>query len=121
MSLWADYISELTSGRITFIEEDWGFISFSFPDHAPDCVFAEDIYIVPGKRDASRAYQLLGRVEQAGLKSGKTHTLFTVRADAANASNNLRMYLAMGFLLVDSSQGTIWLKRQINISEEANG
>lgn len=110
-SLWNQYVTELLGGRTKLIEHEWGFISYSLPDG--DSVFAEDIYIIPECRDAAHALRLLVEVERAGLSAGKTHTMFIIRLDSPQASYNMRIYLAMGFVLVLADNARIFLKREI--------
>lgn len=114
-SLWSRYIQEIRSGRTSFIEKEWGFVSYSLPEG--DSVFVEDIYIVPDFRDAAHAYALLGEVEQAGRKAGKSHSIFVVACASASAATNLRVYLAMGFVPVAADSGNIWLKRAFKEGE----
>lgn len=115
-SLWSRYIEELRGGATKFVEYEWGFISYSLPPQS-DVVFVEDVYIVPESRDAAHAYSLLGAVEQAGRKAGRTHSLFVVRTDSINCAHNLRIYLAMGYVPVSAESGSIWLKRQMSEGE----
>lgn len=116
MSLWADYITELRYGTCKFIEYPWGFISYSVPEGG-DCIFLEDIYIVPEHRDAARAYRLLSEVNAIGLELNKVNSVFIVRVDTPEASKNLRMYIAMGFTVSAADAGSIWLKRAITKEE----
>lgn len=108
-SLWSKYIAELKGGTTNFFEEEWGFISYSFPEG--DSVYVEDIYVMPEYRNAYRALDLLGRVETAAKGRGKTHSLFVVTCGLSGAAKNLRTYLAMGFEPVVADSGKIWLKR----------
>lgn len=114
-SLWARYVTELRGGAVVFLEEEYGFMSYSLP-HG-DSVFVEDVYIVPECRDAVHALLMLSKVEAAGLKAEKTHTVFIVRVESAAAAYNLRIYLAMGFSPVSAESGNIWLKREIKAGE----
>lgn len=111
-SLWAQYIAELTGNQTHFIEEEWGFISYSLPAGG-DSVFVEDVFVVPAQRDAAHAYQLLGRAEAAGLADGRPYSVFVVQTDSPLAQQNLRIYLALGFSPIAADSGKIWLKREI--------
>lgn len=118
-SLWARYIEEMFDGRVTFIEYEWGFIAYSFPPEYPDAVFVEDVYIVPEQRNASHALRLHAEVIRAGRKAGKKRSLFIVRLDSAACAENLRIYLAMGFVPCATGNGTIFLTRKFK--GEGNG
>ncbi len=118
MSLWAKYIEETFPGHTQFIEYDWGFISYSFPEQYPDCVLAEDIYIEPSSRDCAHALQLHSEVMAEGRKRGKTHSLFVVRLDSPRCTENLRIYLAMGFVPCEANLGRILLKRHFKTGGE---
>jgi hypothetical protein len=115
--MWADYIGELKAGKVTFIEETFGFISYSFPEGGT-AIYAEDIYIKPESRDGAHAFNLLGKVEAVGKREGKTDIVFTVYVNSPGATQNLRIYLAMGFTVVEAQNGLIWLKRPIKRKAE---
>lgn len=112
MSLWSAYVSELRRD-IVFIERDWGFISFSFPDFAPDCVYAEDIYVLPSRRGEGLALELIAQVEAAGRKAGKQNLLAIVKTVSLTCAESLKAHLAVGFVPVAAESGNIWLKRPI--------
>lgn len=112
MSLWSAYVSELRKDVI-FIERDWGFISFSFPDFAPDCVYAEDIYVLPDRRGEGLANELICQVEEAGRKAGKHNLLAIIKIASLTCVESLKAHLAVGFVPVVSESGNIWLKRPI--------
>ena len=111
-SLWAQYSAEIRSD-VTFIERPWGFISYSFPLGAPNCIYAEDIYVVPDKRGTGCALALIAEVEDAGHKAGKEYFLASIKIASRTCAESLKAHLAVGFVPISTDSATIWLRRAI--------
>lgn len=109
-SHWAAYVNEMLPGKVTFIEKEWGFVSYSLQG---DSVYIEDLYVVPAERNPSKLYELIKAAEEAGHLAGKVATLCSVRVDSPRCADNLRMHLALGAVPVSAESGTIYLKRKI--------
>lgn len=118
MSQWADYVNEVKGGTVTFIERDYGFISYSFPLNAPDCIYAEDVYIVPEHRRSKKALELVTAVEDAGRKANKQYVLAVISVASFTSVESLKAHLAVGFVPVLAESGSIWLKRPIVLQGE---
>lgn len=117
MSLWARYIAELRGGKCQFLEYEWGFISYSYPEHLQDAVMVEDVFVVPEQRDAAHAYLLHNEVVGIAAAAGKRRSIFIVRTDSPLAANNLRIYLALGFVPIAAANGEIYLSRNFDNKE----
>lgn len=117
-SLWARYSEEITGGAITFVEKEWGFMSFSTPHQFPDSVLGEDLYITPDQRDASHAYQLLHELEDRGRELGKSSLVFVINTRHTNTEWKMRLYLGLGFKIFSAENGIIWLKRPLSPIKE---
>lgn len=108
MSLWSDYFEE-TSG-IKTIEEEWGFVSYSFAD--PFCRI-EDLYVVPHLRKGTRGLHLLNRVAEKAKEHGSTHLWTQVWVTNHGADRALRANLACGFKMIDAQNGRIIMTKPI--------
>lgn len=108
MSLWADYRAEVSDSH--FIEEDYGFIAYSF---VQDSVLIEELYVIPEKRRGGLGLSLFHRVEECARAAGKTQSLACVRLDSKVATESLKTHLGVGFVLLASENGIIWLKKPL--------
>lgn len=112
MSHWAEYMKELLGNRM-FIEKDYGFVSYSFPDWAPTCAMIHDTWIAPTERKKGYSRELLDEVIAAAKHSGKTAILGQVEIGTKLAKSSLAMQFALGFELLSSEGGKIMLRKQI--------
>ncbi len=112
-SLWARYIEELRDTR--FIEYEWGFISWSLME---ECIYLEDIYIVPEKRREGLALRLVEEAEEIGRKAGKAFSMAVIRLENKGHTESLKAHLAAGFVPFLTENGKIWLKRKIEPKKE---
>lgn len=113
MSLWSDYIAELSGGTRRFIEKDWGFVSYSYPSWAQDSIFVEDMYIVPAERSSGRGSDLLEEVCEIGRLAGKRFVLANVEIDTEICVGALRAQLAVGLVPIGANNGKIMLRRPL--------
>lgn len=112
-SLWAQYVEEIRGGSTKYIEYPWGFIAYSFPDFAPDCIYAEEIYVIPKERRNGRSMQLLKEVEELGRKAGKVATLGIVRMTSTSSHYTLKGHLDVGFIAIGTESNAVWLRKPI--------
>lgn len=113
-SLWARYIGELRGGSTTFIEKEWGFASYDFLPFALDSIYIDDLYVVPERRKEGLAMQLIAEIEEAGRKVSKQFILTVVKTETATCTESIKAQLHVGFMVVATDSGNIWLKREIS-------
>jgi hypothetical protein len=107
-SMWAAYQAE--RGMATFIERDFGFVSYSIANR--EC-YLQDLYIVPEKRTSWNALSLIKEVQEIAEKSNCTHVSTTVVARAKNATLSLKGCLTLGFELTGVSGDSLILLKRI--------
>jgi GNAT superfamily N-acetyltransferase len=113
MSLWADYIQELRAGTIQFLEHDFGFISYTYPEWAPTSIKVCDIYVAPGFRKDRKGTFLLEEVCEIGRKAGKTSVIAELELNTATIKLAFRSQVAAGFLPMAAHNGIIHLQKEI--------
>lgn len=107
-SLWARYIEELRDTR--FIEKEWGFISYSIMEN---CIYLEDVYVIPERRREKLAVQLVEEAEAIGVLAGKTWSMAVIQMDNNFHDESLQAHLQVGFKSYLCENNKIWLKRPI--------
>jgi len=112
-SLWAQYIEELRPGQRHFIECEWGFISYSFPEAATDCLLIEDIYVVPAERRGTRGTELFKKVELIAQEMDKEAIVARVELATATAAGALQAQLAVGLVPVSADNGIILTRKRV--------
>lgn len=112
MSLWADYIGELRDTK--FIEYEWGFISYSI---LPDCIYLEDVYVVPKRRREGLALRLVEEAEAHGVEAGRKFSMAVIRLENKGHTESLKAHLEVGFVPYLTENGKIWLNRKIGPKE----
>lgn len=114
MSLWSDYIRELRGEDAhQFIEFPWGFVSYSFPKWAENCIQIEDMYVVPEERKSGRGTELLSMVRTIGLKAGRKYVTAQLELNTECFEGSMRAQLAKGFVPVAAENGKLWLRREV--------
>lgn len=112
-SLWAQYVEEVRGGVTKYIEYPWGFIAYSFPDFAPDCIYAEEVYVIKSERRNGRSMQLLKLTEDVGRRSGKIAVLGIVRMTSKSSHYTLKGHLDSGFIAIGTETNAVWLRKPI--------
>lgn len=97
MSLWSSYLNEC--GLIEIIEEDHGFIMFYAEG---ECLFINDMYVIPEKRQSGYGTSLVERAIAWGRDQGCTYVTTTIHSRSKCASEALKGALAIGFRVATS-------------------
>ncbi len=112
-SLWAQYMTELRGGRITFIENEWGFISYEFPLWAQDSILALDLFVVPDKRRTGLGAQLMEQVMNIGRLSGKQWFLGHVELGTAISNESMKAHMGAGLVPISATNDKILMRRPL--------
>lgn len=108
-SLYAQYAKE-RAGR-DCLENQHGFATYTiYKDH----VYIEDVYIVPGQRTKGSCSEFISQIENIAREAGIGITVTSISPAAKDATTNLKVVLALGFELLNSTQDLIYFKRRIN-------
>ncbi len=114
MSLWADYVKELRGEHAPqFIEFDWGFISYTFPEKHANCINIEDIYVIPSERKSGKGTELLDMVRAIGLKAGKKYVTCQLELHTKVYQVSLKAQMAAGFIPIAAENGKIYSMREV--------
>lgn len=113
MSLWAEYINELRGGKVSFIEQEHGFISWSFPEWAHNCIMINDIYVRPDARMQGVGKLLLEQVCEIGRKAGRLYVTSELHLDTCIYAESMRAQIAVGFVPVAAENGRIFMRRSL--------
>lgn len=108
-SMWAQYSAEILP-HITFIEHDYGFISYSMLETA---IHLHEIWVTPERRKQGLALKLVEEAEDIGRKAGKTMSLAEIPVISPTCAESLKAHLAVGFKPCMAHDGKIWLERAI--------
>lgn len=107
-SLYAQYLAERTNRRI--IEDEFGFIVFEVH---PECVFINELFVVPEQRKKGRGLFFGKEVESIARSVGKKLIVCTVDPRAKNAGDSIKAILAMGMRLHQVKGELIYLVKEI--------
>ena len=110
MSLYSEYVKELTSKSV--IETDNGFAVYAFPDDKT--CYIEDIYIRPDFRKSNEALKIADQIVEIAKKKGCTKLLGSVIPTNANSTASLKVLLAYGMSLDSATTNFILFSKGIN-------
>ncbi len=108
-SLWASYIAELRD--TVFIEKEWGFISYSLME---DCIYLEDVFVIPERRKEGLALRLVEEAEAVGRAAGRKFSMAVIRLENRGHAESLKAHLTVGFVPYLCENNKIWLNRRID-------
>ena len=109
MSLYQDYIRELTYGDV--LETDFGFATFVFTDDST--CYIKEIYIIPDNRRKGSAAELADKIVAAAKEKGCTRLLGSVVPSAKGSTRSLKVLLAYGFKLISSANDYILFEKEV--------
>jgi len=109
MSLYADYIREISTDRI--IETPEGFATYRYL--SDKIVYIIDIYVKPEFRHKHYATELADCIVKEAQVKGCTEVLGSVHPSSKTADVSLKAQIAYGFKLHSVSNGAIILKKDI--------
>lgn len=104
MTLWAKYSAEI--GGPTFIEYDWGFVSY---ESVLEGLLVVDCYVIPEERGKGRLRQLLADIEGVAFSKGIDKIYCKVQDWYPNKEERLGMYFKLGFKIHSMNQRYVTL------------
>ncbi len=108
MSLYGQYILEREGKHI--VEDERGFATYSYLE---DCVYIEDIYVLPEFRKSGAASKYADFIaSEAKLKGYKT-ILGSVSPRAKNCTSSVSVLLAYGFKLSNCDSNLVYFSKEI--------
>lgn len=113
MSLWAEYIKELRGNKISFIEYEWGFISYEFPIWAQDSILASDLYVKPEFRRSGYGSKLMEEVMAIGRLAGKHYFIGNVELGTAITAESMRAHIGAGLVPMSATNDRILMRRPL--------
>jgi hypothetical protein len=108
MSLYADYVRELSMGEV--LETDEGFAMYIISDQV---CYIKEIYIKPEFRTQKKASDIANSIEAIARENGCLKLLGTVVPSAKTSTASLKVLLAYGFRLQSSQNDLIWFEKDI--------
>lgn len=108
VSLYAQYLKERTGKDC--LETEHGFATYEVWD---DGVYIEDIYVVPNMRDKKIASELADQIAETARSLGRKKLYGSVSPQANGATSSLKVLLAYGFKLLNSSPELIMFFKEI--------
>ena len=108
MSLYADYVRELSYGEVYEVEE--GFAMYIIAGHT---CYIKEIYIKPEYRTQKKASDMANTIEAIAKAQGCTLLLGSVVPSAKTSTTSLKVLLAYGFRLLSSQNDLIWFEKDI--------
>ena len=109
-SLYAAYVKERENKDI--IESDKGFATYIFME---DGVYIEDIYVHPEYRKTDIASAMADEIAHIARGKGLKKLYGSVVPTARNSTASLKVLLAYGFTLQNSSNNFIWFSKDIGV------
>jgi len=112
MSHYGDYIKEHHGDGI--VEREHGFATYRYMqlDGKP-AIYIVDIYVAPERRITNLASEMADEVVCLGLVNGCHLLVGTVVPSAKNSTSSLKVLLAYGMSLHNSSNDLIVMKKEI--------
>lgn len=110
-SLFAQYISELTGGVRKAIEHEWGFVFYTFPAWAPDCIMIEDLYVIPELRFQGKGGELFRAIEDLGRLAGKKYLIAQLEIANVKSHASWAAQLAVGLVPISAENGKILTRK----------
>jgi len=110
MSLYAEYIRELSQGDV--LETDKGFATYVFPDDTT--CYIREIYVRPAFREQNAASAMADLIVEKAKNRGCKTLLGSVTPSAKGSTTSLRVLLAYGFSLLSSSNDYILFQKEIH-------
>lgn len=108
-SLWAQYSKELM-GRM-MIEDENSFVSYSFPEWAPDCIMVHDMFVVPDQRRTGLGTKVFQQIEEIGRQAGKKAVIAHIELSTKCYDKSWAAQLAVGLLPISAENGKILLRK----------
>ncbi len=109
MSLYSDYIKEITNDGIIEIEE--GFATYRYIN--TQTVYIIDIFVLPEHRKKRIAFKLVDMIVQKAKERGCTELLGTVSPTSPVGTISMKGHLAYGMTLHSVANNAIILKKDI--------
>lgn len=107
-SIYAQYAKE-RAGRET-IESEFGFATYTiYKDH----VYIEDVFIVPEHRKSKICIGYVNDICKLAKKSGVDKVVTSVSPLARGATVSIKVILALGFELLNSTNDLIYFSKRI--------
>lgn len=75
-----------------------------------ECIYLEDIYVIPSRRKEGLALSLVEEAEEYGRKAGKPFSMAVIQLANNGHVESLKAHLAAGFTPFMVEHGKIWLK-----------
>lgn len=110
-SLWLQYVEELMDRR--GIEYDWGFVHYSYPAWAQDCIMIDDLFVAPEHRKSGKGKILFDGVSEIGRLAGKKWLIAHLELGTRKYVDSWAAQLAVGLLPISAEQGKILVRKQL--------
>lgn len=107
-SMYSDYLKERENAEILQLEH-----GFAVVRQLPDCLYLQDIYVVPEKRKSGYGKHILEIVQQTAKDMGYSKILGSCSPSANGSTVSLKAILACGFMLQSSEKDIIYLVKEI--------
>lgn len=110
MSLYADYLKEITDDEI--IESELGFVTYR---HLPDqsATYIIDIYVIPEARLLGKAAKFADDVSKIAKAKGFKKVIGTVVPSKKHSTESLKALVGYGMMLKSAGQDFIILEKDI--------
>ncbi len=106
--MWKAYIKEREGAEILELEH-----GFAIVRPLQDCLYLQDIYVVPEMRKTGYGRQILEIVEETATKMGFDKVLGSCSPGAAGSTVSIKAILACGFELESSDKDIIYLVKKL--------
>jgi len=109
-SHYANYLEETIGRKI--IEDADGFMTYEILD---DHIYIADAYIVPEKRGKYKIKEYISNMIQIAKENNINKLLTSVALEIAQADENLKIYLYVGFKLkmINRDNNLIYLEKEV--------
>jgi GNAT superfamily N-acetyltransferase len=106
--MYAAYLKERENRDI--LETPYG---FAIVQEMSDCLYLQDIYVLPEFRKQGKGREMLLIVEDAARSMGFKKVIGSCCPNTAGADTSLRVILACGFKLLSCSENIIYLVKEL--------
>jgi predicted GNAT superfamily acetyltransferase len=107
-SHYAKYIKEREDKEI--IEDDFGFATFVY---LQDCIYIEDVYVVPEKRGENHSSIYADIISDIAKKEGYSKLLGSVVPSTPGSTASTYVLLNYGFKLLKAEENMIYFMKEI--------
>ncbi len=107
-AMYAAYLKERENRDV--LETPWGFAIVA--EHT-DCLYLQDIYVLPEFRKQGKGREMLAIVEDAARALGYKKVLGSCTPPAAGSDASLRAIMACGFRLLSCDKDIIYLVKEL--------